>query len=503
MKRTLTILISLLLLVLLAACAELEQPSLEDSFDTQAVLSPYYAIEALMDEVVALDLPVNVEQPLLAILGNAQRSVDRGNTQAALGQLGSFRNMVEAQSGKKIPEVEALALVASGEWVMGMIGEPCVLEGGVLTQADVEVLRGCTSVDGSLQIGPTDSVSNDIVDLTPLGALKEVTGNLNITKNGALTSLQGLGDLSKARALSIQDNPALTSIEGLKDLTTLDYLLLNYNVSLTSLKGLEGLTSLLEVELVGNEALTSCEGLNNLTTVERYLSISDAPSLTSLEGLNSLTSVAVLGVQNTPALTSLEALQNLTTIAWPWGPGSLYIGNADSLTSLAGLNSVTTAGAVYIQRNALLASITDLGSLSTVLEWSTVSDNPMLDCSLTPQPPFLPVDVSEGNLVDCPTGFTDWLTWSGYQAEFERQAANRRYPVVVEGRNNNGVSEYRGYFVDFPPGPFSFWSHHSWLTPAFEQRHAELVNAGYVRIHHQWFTDAQGNVRNQGTWVRR
>ncbi len=86
MRRPLTILISLVLLGLLAACGQLEPPveGLDNSPERQAILSPFYAIGALIDDVTTLDLTGNTERPLLSLLVQAQNGVERGNTQAAL-----------------------------------------------------------------------------------------------------------------------------------------------------------------------------------------------------------------------------------------------------------------------------------------------------------------------------------------------------------------------------------------------------------------------------------
>ncbi len=316
MRRPLTILISLVLLGLLAACGEIEQP--EESLGTQAVLSPFYAIEALMDDVVALDLPGNTERSLLAILANAQDSLSKGNTQAALGQLGAFTRMVEVQSGKKILEGDALALVASGESVIGMVGEPCVLEGGFLvatvlsTQADVEALRGCTSIEGHLTIGdPSDKYS--IVDLTPLGALEEITGNFHISSNHALTSLEGLNKLTTSRTVKLNDNDALTNLQGLNNLTETDQLSIQNHDALTSLEGLNKLSRTSVVQITHNPALTSLEGLNKLSNTF-HLEIAVNPSLTSVGALRRLNANAIfaLVIRNNDALTNLEGLEGVT-----------------------------------------------------------------------------------------------------------------------------------------------------------------------------------------------
>ena len=100
----------------------------------------------------------------------------------------------------------------------------------------------------------------------------------------------------------------------------------------------------------------------------------DGLSVDVLEGLDNLTSVGSLTITANSALTSIEALANLTSVT-----GDINITSNDLLTSLM-----------------VLANLTNYDDANTV----TISNNPALDCSLTPALPFV-VDVSTGNLVDC------------------------------------------------------------------------------------------------------
>jgi len=73
----------------------------------------------LSEFIESLDLPKGIENSLLSKLDNAQKSFDKGNTNAGIKQLEAFINEVEAQSGKKISESDAqflqdfAALIAS------------------------------------------------------------------------------------------------------------------------------------------------------------------------------------------------------------------------------------------------------------------------------------------------------------------------------------------------------------------------------------------------------
>ena len=59
-------------------------------------------------------------------------------------------------------------------------------------QEDIDALAFCYGIEGDLTIGPSDTD----LDLTPLGFIREILGNLMIRDNAALTSLQGFENLT-------------------------------------------------------------------------------------------------------------------------------------------------------------------------------------------------------------------------------------------------------------------------------------------------------------------
>jgi phosphotransferase system IIB component len=87
------------------------------------------------------------------------------------------------------------------------------------------------------------------------------------------------------------------------------------------------------------------------------LYISSNTALTSLSGLENITSVGgYLSIQNNDVLTSLSGLDNITSVG-----GILSIGNNDVLTSLGGLENLTSVGGNWgIQNNAALTSLCSL-----------------------------------------------------------------------------------------------------------------------------------------------
>ena len=68
-------------------------------------------IEDLPEISRNLYLPVGIENSLISKVENAQKSIDKGNTKAAVNKLEAFINTVMAQRGKKISEEDADMLI--------------------------------------------------------------------------------------------------------------------------------------------------------------------------------------------------------------------------------------------------------------------------------------------------------------------------------------------------------------------------------------------------------
>ncbi|SRR5260370_23199474 len=74
-------------------------------------LSPSVAVQLLTGILKAFDLPQGTKTSLLAKLEAASSALQRGERQAASGQLGAFQNEVSAQSGKNIQTEIAVGLI--------------------------------------------------------------------------------------------------------------------------------------------------------------------------------------------------------------------------------------------------------------------------------------------------------------------------------------------------------------------------------------------------------
>ena len=81
----------------------------------------FYMIEVLLTVVGGLDLPEGTENSLVSKVENVIKSLEKGNSRAAVNQLQAFINHVEAQSGKKIAEQDADMLVEYANHVIAEI----------------------------------------------------------------------------------------------------------------------------------------------------------------------------------------------------------------------------------------------------------------------------------------------------------------------------------------------------------------------------------------------
>lgn len=78
-------------------------------------ITPQDALADLIDQIEDLNLKKGTENALVSKLNNAIQSLDRGNDEAALGQLQAFINQVNAQRGKALSEAEADTLIAQAQ----------------------------------------------------------------------------------------------------------------------------------------------------------------------------------------------------------------------------------------------------------------------------------------------------------------------------------------------------------------------------------------------------
>ena len=101
-------------------------PAITDLTGTVFTFSvpPADGIEALIDQVIELDLPNGISNSLESKLKNAHKKLTDGNPNndgAAINKLNAFINDVEAQRGNHIPEPDADMLIAGAEQIIAVL----------------------------------------------------------------------------------------------------------------------------------------------------------------------------------------------------------------------------------------------------------------------------------------------------------------------------------------------------------------------------------------------
>ena len=144
---------------------------------------------------------------------------------------------------------------------------------------------------------------------------------------------------------------------------------------LTNLSGLGGLRSAGRFLITGNPFLTSLDGLDALEEVTEWFAVGDNAALADVGELPSLVSAGYLSVSNNPSLTSLAGLSGARA-------KRALIGGNNRLTSLDGLEGVSSLEQLRLENNNQLADIDALGSVTEISQGLQISDNRSLaSCS--------------------------------------------------------------------------------------------------------------------------
>lgn len=216
----------------------------------------------------------------------------------------------------------------------------------------------CTQINGNLTIEGWD-----VTNLSNLGSLNSITGNLNmylVNSSASLTGLQNITSVGGRVYIEFQR----PNVDYLSGLTSVGGLVVA-GAGITNLNGLSNITGHIPGNLeVFNNPLNNLTGLNNITSVGNDLLISFSNNLVDLTGLNNITSVGKsLTIHFNNNLTSLNGLNNLTTI------GDINLNNSGF--SLRG--------------NPLLTNISALENVSNIVRGFNLWDNASLtNCAITP-----------------------------------------------------------------------------------------------------------------------
>ena len=162
----------------------------------------------------------------------------------------------------------------------------------------------------------------------------------------------------------IRHNPVLQSLMGLQSVTSIDKsILIKQNNGLLNLEGLNSLTYLGgTLNISDNPVLKSISQLENINgDLQDGVVVSNNDSLTSLNGLNDITSIeSYLTIKDNHALVDLSGLENISSI------GDIFtIENNSNLTSLSGLENISSIGSLFIIDNVSLNDISSLYNVSS------------------------------------------------------------------------------------------------------------------------------------------
>lgn len=200
-----------------------------------------------------------------------------------------------------------------------------------------------------------------------------------------LTDLSFLSNIKSTDGISI-DNIGATKIT-MDNLVTTGgiYIAACQNlgtISFTSLTNITG-TSISSLNITICPSLSSLN-FSSLTLIAGKLTLSTT-NLTDLDGFNSLKDLGSLTVYNNPALINFHGLESLTTFSSPaigiglsndlkTRLGGIYINGNVKLTSLTGLQNVTTVPIININGNDGLGNFcslkTPITTLSTLADYS-------------------------------------------------------------------------------------------------------------------------------------
>jgi hypothetical protein len=265
------------------------------------------------------------------------------------------------------------------------------------TQAEVDALEGCVSIEASVWIEPRSGS----IDLRPLARLRRVGGQLLIgctasgfeascDSNIAITSLEGLNALEEAGRLQVAQLGA-RSLAPLARLRRVGFLGISACPELTDLRGLEQLEQVDEIEIARNPKLASLDGLAPLPMLRSVL-LDANPALVDIDALSrstdrlrtvSLSGVPVTDLSAFAAVETLEDLYLAGTSVRDFDAlrlrnvGRLYLDNNPLLEQVDTLGELESQGSVTVTYNARLSRLPSFPATTEVFSFEA-RYNPLL-----------------------------------------------------------------------------------------------------------------------------
>ena len=256
-----------------------------------------------------------------------------------------------------------------------------VIEKGSVQISNNAVLTNLSGLEGLTNIsGLTIDGNSNLISLSGLNPLVNIV-EITISNNANLINLDGFtGNITDD--ININYNPALTSLSGFDNISFISgNLSIGFNNSLSSLLGLSSLTDVYgSVDIEGNNILSNLLGLNSLNNVSGSVQIANNNGLTSLLGLEALNSIGDLIINHNNSLSSLTGINALYSIN-----GLLSVTYNNALSSLSGLSSVAYIGnSLIIENNDGLVSLSGLDNidLSYITNLSIQGSNQLTTCGI-------------------------------------------------------------------------------------------------------------------------
>jgi hypothetical protein len=304
--------------------------------------------------------------------------------------------------------------------------QSCLPEGITFTtQAQIDNFQtnypGCTVIEGNVNIGtsiPNYSIEdlsglgsitkimgqlkilycNDLVDLTGLENLSYIGGNLKIALNNSLVNLSGLSGLNKIGGYCELYGCPLNDISGINQVDTIGgYIDLNFCNSLIIADGFAGLDYLGgNLMIYHNYHIEEILGFNSLEKISGTFYITENNDLITINGFNSLHTIGnSIQIYENDVLTEIIGFNNLNYLANEFlmytcvylqeieGFNHLdSIGGAMTLNNLPMLQNSNVfsdlkkiGGKLQIQNCDSYSDLSDFSNLQSIGSYITIRDN--------------------------------------------------------------------------------------------------------------------------------
>jgi len=279
-------------------------------------------------------------------------SVLNANNSPNITSLGSFDNLVQVSTLNILGNNSLSSLAGLNK--LSIISNITIKENHSLVSLD-----GLESINkiGSLNIDD----NQNLADFSALSLIEAV--NIELRKLPSVSTLTGLESVRRLGSITMDEMPSLSSIDALSGLNHFESALSILGTGIEQLPQFQieqPHNASLRIRIERNPNLVDLTGLE-FTTHLSLLSLIDNASLSSITGLNNVTIVAADGItiRDNPLLTSMSGLDNLESL----GLSSFTISN-NGLTSLDGLENLTTLNILQVEDSPLLLNINALGNLT-------------------------------------------------------------------------------------------------------------------------------------------